>query len=140
MDALLCQIDAKLHRTINLAQTRARSGAQKREQKTRVETTPYCTQNCTARSMCRNHAHDRALENAAKKREWRRPLNRLSPLKPTMGTSVMHTCWRDIMQGVAFIKCIEAKNTLPGKLISASRIKLFVSPAFLKFLKLVHFW
>jgi hypothetical protein len=40
MDALLCQIDAKLHRTINLAQSRARSRARKREQKTRVETTP----------------------------------------------------------------------------------------------------
>jgi hypothetical protein len=37
MDALLCQIDAKSHRTINLAQSRAR----KREQNTRVETTPY---------------------------------------------------------------------------------------------------
>jgi hypothetical protein len=33
-DALLCQIDAKLHRTINLAQSRAQSRAQKLEQKT----------------------------------------------------------------------------------------------------------
>jgi hypothetical protein len=41
MDALLCQIDAKLHRTINLAQSRARSRARKREQKTRVETRPF---------------------------------------------------------------------------------------------------
>jgi hypothetical protein len=38
MDPLLCQIDAKLHRTINLAQSRARSRAQKREQTMRVET------------------------------------------------------------------------------------------------------
>jgi hypothetical protein len=36
----LCQFDAKLHHTINLAQSRARSRARKREQKTRVETTP----------------------------------------------------------------------------------------------------
>jgi hypothetical protein len=35
MDALLCQIDAKLHRTINLAQSRARSRAGKRDQKTK---------------------------------------------------------------------------------------------------------
>jgi hypothetical protein len=45
MDALLCQIDAKLstklHRTIKLAQSRARSRARKREQKTRVETALY---------------------------------------------------------------------------------------------------
>jgi hypothetical protein len=40
MNALLCQFDAKLHRAINLAQSRARPQAQKREQKTRVETTP----------------------------------------------------------------------------------------------------
>jgi hypothetical protein len=39
MDALLCQINAKLRRTINLAQSRARSRARKSEQKTRVETT-----------------------------------------------------------------------------------------------------
>jgi hypothetical protein len=38
MDALLCQIDAKLNRTINLAQSRVRSRARKCEQKTRVET------------------------------------------------------------------------------------------------------
>jgi hypothetical protein len=41
MDALLRQIDAKLHRMINLAQSRARSRARKREQNTRVETVLY---------------------------------------------------------------------------------------------------